>query len=227
MIHGQAGVGKSTFASGWPDPLFIDAEKRTEHLDVARVEVNSWKEVLGVMGEIYRAEEPPCKTIVFDTVDHIEYMIHDHLCKEARVSGIEDVGGGYGKGYTAALDEWRSFVLKLEKLRAKGFSVLLLAHSHVKTFKNPLGEDYDKWQLKMNAKAANFLREKMDAVGFAHFEDFVKDAKSAMDKAKAVDLEESRRVLTFRHSAAFESKQGINLPDEIGLSYEEFKCSGK
>lgn len=225
IVYGQAGVGKSTFASQWPDPLFIDAERRTEHLDVSRIEVDSWGEVTGIMGELIKAKEKPAKTIVFDTLDHIELMIHDHLCSLSGVTSIEDVGGGYGKGYTAAVNEWRRFVIGLEKLRAAGYGVLLLAHAHVKTFKNPLGEDYDKWQLKMNVKAGNFLREKADALGFAHFEDLVKEGKSSMDKGKGVTT--GRRVLTFEHSAAFESKQGINLPDEIGLSYEEFKCSGK
>jgi hypothetical protein len=105
----------------------------------------------------------------------------------------------------------------------------MLAHAQVKTFKNPVGEDYDKWQLKMNVKAGNFLREKCDALGFAHFEDLVKEGKSTMDKAKGISTGE--RLLTFEHSAAFESKMGINLPDEIPLSYEAFKetrkCSGE
>jgi hypothetical protein len=217
LIYGEAGVGKSTFAAGFPDALFLDAERRTEHLDVSRIEVTSWDDVLGTMREVVKGDQLPYKTLVFDTVDHMELLVYNHVCREDGSKSIEFVGGGYGKGYTLALDEWRRFIAGLEKLRAKGITCILLAHGHVKLFKNPGGEDYDKWQLKMNAKAANFLVEKMDAVGFAHFEDLV----AAKDSRKATYTGD--RVLAFGHNAAYYSKQGIDLPDELELSYEVFK----
>ena len=164
------------------------------------------------------SKKTPVKTLVFDTVDHMELMIYDHLCSEKGVKSIEDYGGGFGKGYTAALDQWRLFILSLEKLRDKGITCLLLAHGHIKTFRNPTGEDYDRWQLKMNVKASNFLREKMDAVGFAHFEDFTEEDNKKNHKAKTT----GDRMLSFDHSPAYESKRGINLPDEVELSYEAF-----
>ena len=36
VIYGPEGVGKSTFASLFPDPLFIDTEGSTARMDVAR-----------------------------------------------------------------------------------------------------------------------------------------------------------------------------------------------
>lgn len=236
IIYGQPGVGKSTFASQWPEPLFIDCEQRTSHLDVSRVEVKNWAEILDIMreligqkdraapseGNVVKQAEARFKTLVFDTLDHMEHLIHDKLCSDEGVKGIEDYGGGYGKGYTATVDQWRKFAIGVEQLRNKGFNIVMLAHAHVKTFKNPLGEDYDKWQLKMNHKSANFLKEKCDAMGFAHFEELIKDAKSKMDKAKVV-ICDSDRLLTFKHSAAWESKQGVNLPDEVELNYTAFK----
>jgi hypothetical protein len=223
IIYGQPGVGKSTFASQWPEPLFIDCEQRTSHLDVSRIEVKTWADILNIMREVLAADEAPCKTMVFDTLDHMEYLIHDHLCAAEKCESIEDYGGGYGKGYTATVDQWRKFAIGVEKLRNKGFNIVMLAHAHVKTFKNPLGEDYDKWQLKMNHKSANFLKEKCDALGFAHFEELILSGASKMDKAKVVVTDDSDRLLTFQHSAAYESKQGVNLPGEVPLDYTAFE----
>ena len=39
-----------------------------------------------------------------------EPLIRKHVCQKARVDKIEKVEGGYGKGYTFALDEWRLFL---------------------------------------------------------------------------------------------------------------------
>lgn len=222
LVYGQAGVGKSTWAAEWPNALFIDAEKRTEHLDIARLEVDSWDEILGVIGEVLAQAgkgEKPYTTMVFDTVDHMEHLLFSKLCKDAGVATIEDVGGGYGKGYTAALMQWRRFINGLEQLRSAGITCLLLAHGHVRTFQNPEGENYDRWQLKMNTKAADFLREKMDIVGFASYED--KARKNRGDnKAKATTT--GKRVIKMKHSPAYESKPGLDMPDTVELSYEAF-----
>ena len=42
-VYGPEGIGKSTFASRFPRPLFIDTEGSTAHLDVDRLErPSSW-----------------------------------------------------------------------------------------------------------------------------------------------------------------------------------------
>jgi hypothetical protein len=45
VIYGVEGIGKSTFAAGLPSPLFLDLEKGTGHLDVARADVETWQEL--------------------------------------------------------------------------------------------------------------------------------------------------------------------------------------
>ena len=37
VIYGPEGIGKSTFASKFPDPVFIDTEGSTNDMDVARL----------------------------------------------------------------------------------------------------------------------------------------------------------------------------------------------
>jgi hypothetical protein len=217
IVHGEAGVGKSTFAAGFPGALLLDCEQRTGHLDVSRIDITSWEELIGALKELIVSDHE-YETVVIDTLDHAEMLIHDSLCRAAGVKSIDDVGGGYGRGYTAALNEWRKFVHGVEALRKRNIGVVMLAHSHIKTFKNPVGEDYDKWQLKMNTKSANFLREISDAVGFAHFEDFTEEDNKKNHKAQTT----GDRMLAFSHSPAYESKRGINLPDEVELSYEAF-----
>ena len=38
VAYGAEGIGKSTLASQFPDPLFIDTEGGTAHLDVRRLQ---------------------------------------------------------------------------------------------------------------------------------------------------------------------------------------------
>lgn len=219
MVHGAPGVGKSTFAAGAPKPIFLDIEKRTEHLDIDRLEVGTWEDCLRAMGEIHGIAGT-YQTVVIDTVDALEQLIYQYLCRKEEVASIEDVGGGYGKGYTATVAEWTKFVRAMDALRDVGYTIVLLAHSDVRTFKNPEGPDYDRIALKMNQKSAAFLRERVDAVGYACFEDLtVEDKKTKRMKG----MSSGERVLKFTHSAAYESKQGTSsLPDEVPLSWEAF-----
>ena len=49
VVYGSEGIGKSTFASHFPDPLFIDTEGGTSQMDVRRIEKpETWEELLSV-----------------------------------------------------------------------------------------------------------------------------------------------------------------------------------
>jgi hypothetical protein len=222
VVYGPAGVGKSSFAAGAPSPLFFDYEGRTGHLDVARVRPQSWDETLALLRELL-ANPGEFKTVVFDTLDHLEPLIHKHVCQQNGWSNIEEPG--YGKGYEPAINEWYRLLAAMDALHAKGINVIMLAHHRVGNFKNPSGEDYNVCSLRLKggigsrANPSELIRDRAELVGFAHFEDFAKKAKSD-PKAKAITTGD--RVLTFSHHPAFETKKGVPMADETKLSWAAF-----
>ena len=55
VVYGPEGIGKSTFASHFPDPLFLDIEDSTSQLDVKRIQgINSWEMLLSLISQINR-----------------------------------------------------------------------------------------------------------------------------------------------------------------------------
>jgi hypothetical protein len=125
VVYGPAGVGKSSFAAGAPSPLFFDFEGRTGHLDVARIKPQSWDETLSALRELCAAPGE-FKTVVFDTLDHMELLIHAHVCAKNGWANIEEPS--YGKGYLPALAEWQRFLVAMEHLGRAGINVVMLAH---------------------------------------------------------------------------------------------------
>jgi hypothetical protein len=223
LLYGVEGVGKSTFGANAPSPVFLGAEDGTSQLDVARFHApESWQDLLEAV-QVLTNEPHDFKTLVLDTLDWAEPLLWAHICHrdttaKSPIRSIEDYG--YGKGYSAALDEWRIFLAALERLRkAKGMHVILIAHSWIKSFKNPEGDDFDRYELKLNAKASGLMKEWADAVLFANYETYaVKDAKTKRVRG----VSNGARVLYTSRTAAYDAKNRYSLPETLPLSWTDF-----
>ncbi len=224
IVHGAGGTGKSTFASGAPSPLFLDTEARTGHLNVARVAPSSWEEVQSVLRELI-TDPGEFRTLVIDTLDSLELLIHRAVCATNEWKHIEEPG--FGKGYAPVMLEWARFNTACELLRNKGVMVLMLAHSAIRTVTAPGGDCYDMMAIKLKGgaktNAGDFVAEKADLVGYAHFEDLTRKASKNDAKAKAVTT--GARLLTFAHSPVFQTKRGVDFPDEIPLTWAAFEAA--
>ena len=98
VIYGPEGIGKSSLAARFPDPVIIDTEGGTAHMDVRRIDKpQSWEELLSIVKEV-AATPGICKTLVIDTADWAEQLITTYLCNKYKQNSIESFG--YGKGYT-------------------------------------------------------------------------------------------------------------------------------
>ena len=171
LVYGTDGVGKSTFCSHAPNPIFVGAEKGTEQLDVARFpQTETIQDLLDQLRALQTRETRIRYGRARLASDWIEPLIWKSVCDEAKVESIEQAFGGYGKGYVRALDLWRTLLKELAILN-RTMHVLMIGHAQIKSFQDPdLASAYDRYQLKINDKAAALVREAADAVLFARFE---------------------------------------------------------
>lgn len=227
LIYGIEGAGKSTLFAGAPNPLWLDIEDGTSRLDITRYPFRdgsdghvpySYGEVLTALDDLATAPHD-YKTLVIDTADRLEALLWKFICQRDSKPGKEQLTSvesyGYGKGYQVAVDEWRSLCAKLDRLRtAKGMSVVMLAHSLIRNFKNPEASDYDRYQLAVNEKAAGFLKGWSDVVGFLRFEE---GASKAGERERARGWSTGRRMLCLSRSAAFDAKGRGGMPDELEI----------
>jgi len=224
LVYGVDGIGKSTFAASAPSPIFLGPEIGTNHLDVARFPVPDTFEDIRDAIRTLTADRGGFETLAIDSVDWIEPLIWQRVCQDDGADSIEKVGGGYGKGYVAALDLWRVLLADLERLqREQGMHVVLIAHAFIKAFRNPEGEDFDRYTTKMHDKAAALLREWAEGVYFAQFETF-----AVKDKGKRVKgVSTGARVLYTQRTAAYDAKDRYGIPEKIALDWAEFVQAAK
>lgn len=217
VIYGPEGIGKTTLASQFPDPLFLDLEEGSAHIDCRRVEdVNTWADLKNIINEIY-ADPAICKTLIIDTADKAESMATRAICEEKGIKGIEDIG--YGKGYTYLFEYMAFFLVALDALVKKGINVVVIAHAAMRKFEQPdeLGA-YDRWELKLAKKDAPLFKEWADMMLFCNYKTNVSITSDGKAKASG-----GKRVIYTSHHPCWDAKNRHGLPDMIDMDYKNIK----
>ena len=214
VMIGVEGVGKSTAGAQMESPIFLCAEDGlvgTQFAETASWSAPDWESALGFLDWL-RTEAHEYKSLVVDTGDGLEPKLFEFVCGRDNMANIGAYG--YGKGYTVAAEEFRRFLGKLDALNKAGMAILVLAHSQIKAFANPVGDNYDRYEPKVTKQIAGMVKEWADAVLFARFKVFAHKGKGAM-KAKGIGGQE--RVVHTTHNAGWDAKNRYGLPDEMPL----------
>ena len=225
LLYGQEGVGKSTWAAGAPAPYFIDCEGGVADLNVdSSGRLTDLNEVREVWSDLMN-EPHEYKSVVIDTIDWMEHMVHKEVCSKSGVDSIELAAGGYGKGYVEAGVILRRFLGRLDELMAKrGMNIVILGHCLPARVNNPESEEYDQWAPKLHKTSSAILREWCDEVLFASFRTFVRTAEvSSKPKQKRyLGIGDDERYIRTTRSAAVQAKNRLNLPAELPMKWSEY-----
>lgn len=218
IVYGPEGIGKSTFASQFPEPVFIDTEGSTNLMDVARLpRPTSWTMLLAMIKEI-KNTPGCCKTLIVDTVDWAEQLCVAHVCATYDKKGIEDFG--YGKGYVFVKEEIGRFLNLLSDVTEAGINVVLTAHSTIRKFELPdeCGS-YDRYELKLGNKTGSqtsaLVKEWADMVLFVNYKQRVVE----IDKKKKA--QGGSRVMYTQHHPCWDAKNRHDLKPELPFAYEQ------
>jgi hypothetical protein len=233
ILLGTEKVGKSTFAAGANKPLFIPivGEEGIDALDVARFPAAKTFVELIEMLESLMKEDHDYKTVVIDSTSALEPLIWTHVCGENGVGNIEDVGGGFGKGYIKALDSWRLLTSWLDALREqKDMASILIGHVKVKGFNDPTQDSYDMYQFDINDKASAMLYRWSDSTLFANTKSIVKHEDKGFNQteSRAIDAANGSRFLyTGKRPAHPGGGRGVfgRLPYELPLNWPAYQAA--
>ena len=223
MIYGQEGVGKSTLGASAPDAIFVQTEDGLGEIDCRKFPLaQNLGDVIAALTAL-RDEDHEFRTVVIDSLDWLERLIFDEVCKEFGVRSIEKADGGFGKGYVDALVHWRKVLSLLDELRNKrGMMVILLAHAKVERFEDPENTAYDRYAPRLHKHAASLISEWVDAVMFATKRMRVSKDGDTRSIASPIGADGGERVLRTNGSPACIAKNRFGLPNEIPLSWDAF-----
>lgn len=102
------------------------------------------------------------RTIVLDTATRAEQLCVNYILRTVKhekghsVSRVEDYG--FGKGYKHIQEEFLKLLMDFDMHISKGRNVVILMHEHVVTVPNPGGEDWLRYEPRLQSmKNGNIL----------------------------------------------------------------------
>ena len=219
LIYGPPGLGKTSLAASFPDPVFLQVEDGFPHDmgDVpphfTRDQLGSYDGAMDALQALY-TDDHDFKTLVIDSLDKLEPWVWAQTCARNRWRDIEEPG--YGKGYLAADVEWRDLIAATNALRNdRGMTVIFIAHSTVMTAPDPVNVEYQRFDIRLQKRAIALFQDEMDAILFCNQEvsivaDDPKDKSSRVRGAGG-----GSRVIYAGPRPAFVAKNRFGMPDKI------------
>jgi len=218
MLYGVEGIGKTTFASQAPNPIFICTEDGLGSLQVDHFPLATQaSDVLDAISALV-SENHTFGSVVLDSVDWLDNLIWQDV--EAK-HDAKDLA--YGKGAMIVADRWREVLAGLNALRNdKGMVVILLAHCQIKRFDSPEVEPYDRYQPKLQERSNAILREWVDAVLFANYKTIVRKDDLGFNKTNNRGISTGERLLFTSEKPAYMAKNRYSLPESLPMSWDAF-----
>lgn len=209
VLYGVEGVGKTTLAAQFPNALILDVEAGSDRLDVARQDCTTYADAVGHLHDLTR-DAMGFETLVVDSIDRLESMAAEHVCKIHNKRSLEDFA--YGKGYVLHAEEMARFLGQCDTLHGRGMNVVLVGHSTVKRTSPPDETDgFDRYELRLERRVAPLVKEWADALLFLTFKMRLVAGTDGRMKAKGG----RERVIHTERAAAFDAKNRFGLPPEI------------
>ena len=207
LIYGPPKIGKSTFASQFPDALFFECEPGLNQLEVFKVPTYSWADFLAAC-KLVAAGNHPFKTVVIDTVDNAFKFCSEHICAKHEIDYEGDLE--HGKGWAFVKNEWHRVLTRLASLPV---GLVLISHAIDKQIKTRT-EEYTKTQPSLPDRARNVVLGLVDMILYCD------TAASKNDKGELV----MRRIIRTKPHPAYEAGDRTGrLPETLALDFDEFQ----
>lgn len=212
---GDAGLGKTSLAATFPNPIFIRAEDGLSSIPEAmrpdafprlHSVADLWDQLAGLI-----KEDHGYHTVVIDSVTALEVMFADHVIETdpKNPKGIQQAHGGYGAGRDMVSSMHRRVRKAAEMLVERGINVVFVAHADTVRIEPPDADPYTKFSMRLHEKSMQPYVDNVDLVGFLRLEMFT---KGDGDVKKAISTGDRQLVCHAMAANVSKNRFGITEP---------------
>lgn len=215
LLYGVDGIGKTSLAAEFPDPIYLATEGERPPSDIEMATpgtIESFDDLLNVIGELL-TEEHDRRTVIIDSLDGLEPLVWRATCARLGVASIEEPG--FGRGYVEADTEWNDLMSAVSALARAGIYVVMLAHPEIVRFDSPITDPYSRYSVKLHKRANALVREKVDIVAFLNYRVSIKEKEVARQTKVAHAEGGKERQIHLNEGAGFVAKNRFSMPDTV------------
>ena len=225
-ICGDAGTGKTSLASTFPNPIVIRAEdglmsipadKRPDAFPLLKSADELWPQLLALLQEDHNY-----KTLVVDSVSACEQLfIKDVMDRDGRAKSINQALGGYGAG-AAAVAAMHQRLRKGAGLlnERKNMAVVFISHADLEAVRPPDQDDYTRYSLRLMNKSLPPYVDDVDMVAFVRLVSALRGDDG--DRKKIVSNGDREVICHATAASVSKNRFGINEPLEFAAGENPF-----
>ena len=231
-IYGSVGIGKSTFAAGFPKPFFFDFEGRTMHIkNIVRdcdygidiLSLQHWGQLIDAIKELATTD---FETIVFDGITKLQNFVWEEVGRQLNHPNPRTMP--YGVGYARAGELFASLMFVAKELQNKHKkTIIFVDHEKVKEEDSSVvnSQSLTKYYPECMSGISRILVKESDYI-FRLTEDItiIEDKKTGETRAIFNNL-----VLHTDRKCNLEAelKSSLPLPPKIKATYADFRAEYK
>lgn len=211
IIYGPPGVGKTTLASEFPNPIFIQVENgATKDASIKSFgKITRYEQVEEALTELFY-DEHNFKTLVIDSLDKLEVLITEYLCRQNKWKTLADLP--YGNGFVHLTNEWIKLINKLDRLRNKrNIFVVGICHVAIDKFEDPSTNSYTQYNLNLNKRIKPIICAEFEMILFLKKDPGLEDDKFS----KRQIAQGSNRFIHCEDRPSFHAKNRYGMPEKI------------
>lgn len=220
-LFGEGGMGKTTLAAMFPNPVFICTEDGTASLvgnenaalfPLAKTSQDVVDAIIALGSESHDR-----KTVIIDSITQLATMIESEIvARDDKAQSINQASGGFGAGYTEAANRHREIRELVGMLAYElGMNVVFIGHADTETMDLPDMEAYGRYTIRMHKKSLPHYTDNVDLVGFIRLKSTIKKKD---DKFKVISNGD-REILCFPQASSV-AKNRFNITEPLSFTFD-------
>jgi phage nucleotide-binding protein len=221
-LFGEGGMGKTTLAAMFPNPVFIRTEDGTASLagndNVSLFPLaTSTQDVLDAI-EALATQKHDHKTLVIDSITQLATMVEAEIvAADPKAKSINQAGGGYGAGYSTAAEKHRQIRDWAGSLAyEKGMNVIFIGHADTEMLDLPDMDAFARYTVRMHKKSLPHYTDNVDLVGLIRLKTLIRGGDG--DKKRAISTGE--REIICHPQASSVTKNRFNVSEPLAFTFD-------
>lgn len=220
LVYGDNGIGKSTFACQFPDPIVLNLEDGIGDIDCEHTsKLNCWGDFVSAVSWLIQNPHD-YKTVVVDSVDWLETMILADVAQKHGKESYQEIE--FGRGAGDVVKRWTTAIGGLVELwKNRCMYIVFTAHELIEEIKSPEGT-YSRFSPKLHPKLSQCVPEWCDEVLRATSRVTMRQEKGAFGATRNLATGGVERILICQGTATTEAKNRLGMPVDIPLDIDSY-----